>query len=83
MKKFKRLLREVLRISDNNNIYGRAKYNLMDRAIQEVINHASDTNFTKDEQTEAQTYMSLIQGEMGGQAYKLKPLATRIVLDLT
>ena len=82
MKTFKDLLRAVLKVSDNNTIYGRAKYNLMDRAIMRVINQVTDTTFTDKEKDDATAYLALIQAELGSQAYKLKSVGTRIQLDL-
>ena len=82
MDTFKELLKAVLKVSDNTTVYGRAKYNLMDRAIMRVVNHVTDTTFTDDEKDEAVAYLSLIQAELGSQAYKLKSVGTRIQLDL-
>ena len=82
MDTFKELLKAVLKVSDNTTIYGKAKYNLMDRAIMRVVNHATDTNFTDAEKDEAVAYLTLIQSELGSQSYKLKNVGTRIQLDL-
>ena len=78
----RQLLRVVLNISDNSMLKGRTKYNQIDRAIDAVMRHCSESDWSNDEMNEASEMIQRYQDALGQGGWRLKRAIERIHMNL-
>ena len=80
MEKLQGLCFGLIDIMDNPALRGRTRFNLIGRAIAEIVRFVTRTDMSEDARNEALAIIQETQDALGGQAWRLNKATDRIMM---